>query len=110
MEVLGIWSTAIEWEVVGEHCACQLYADTSAALSIAKTRGAGKMRHINVRTLWLQEESIRKVLEHRKIRGADNPADGLTKRVRQELAQQYARTVRAKLSSDRAGAGLKLTG
>ena len=109
-EVLGIRSMAIEWDMVDESCACQLYADASAALSIAKRQGAGKMRHINVRTLWLQEKSIQKVLDYQKIRGEDNPADGLTKHVRQELAQQYARTTHTKLSSDRAGTGLKLAG
>ena len=54
-EILGIWSMAMEWEVVEENCAYQLYADVSAALSIAKRQGAGKMRHINARTVWQQE-------------------------------------------------------
>ena len=60
MEVLGSRSMAIEWEVVGEHCAFQLYADASAALSIAKRQCAGKMRHIYVRTLRLQENRFRR--------------------------------------------------
>lgn len=109
-ELLGIQSMSIEWDMVNEDCPCKLYADASAALSIAKRQGAGTMRRINVRTLWLQEKAIRKVLDYRKIRGEDNPADGLTKHVRQELAQQHAHTTRTKLSSDRAGGGLKLTG
>ena len=99
---------ALEWEVVEESCACRLYADASAALSIAKRQGAGKMRHINVRTLWLQEKTVQKILEYQKIRGEDNPADGLAKHVRQELAQQYARAARTRLGLDRADIGLKL--
>ena len=69
-----------------------------------------EMRHINVRTLWLQEKAIQKVLGYQKIRGENNPADGLTKHVRQELAQQCTRTTLTKLNSDRAWAGLKLIG
>ena len=85
-----------------------LWADASAALSIAKRQGAGKMRHINVKTLWLQEKAIQEVLSYSKIKGKDNPADGLTKHVRQELAAKYAETVSMKLSSDRASTGLQL--
>ena len=62
-EILRVRSMAIEWEVIKEGCTCQLYADAAAAVSIAKRQGAGKMRHINVRTLWLQEKAVQKVLE-----------------------------------------------
>ena len=98
---------ALKWEVVKEGCACQLYALASAALGTAKRQGTGKMRHINVRTLWLQEKAVQKVLEYQKFRGEDNPADGLTKHVRQELAQQYARATRTRLGLDRADIILK---
>ena len=85
-----------------------LWADASAALSIAKRQGAGKMRHINVKTLWLQEKEIQKVLSYSKIKGEDNPADGLTKHVRQELAAKYAKTVCMRLGIDRTSTGLQL--
>ena len=32
-----------------------LYADSSAALGIAKRKRAGKLRHIKMNTLWVQE-------------------------------------------------------
>ena len=107
-EIIGVRSMALEWEVIKEGCACQLYADASAALSIAKWQGAGEMRHINARTLWLREKAVQKVIKYQKVRGGDNPADGLTKHVRQELAQQYARSTRTRLGSDRADISLKL--
>ena len=108
METLGIKSMCREWELTEEGKASTLYADASAALSIAKRQGAGKMRHINVKSLWLQEKELQKELSYEKIKGEDNPADGLTKHVRQELAAKYARTVYMKLSGDRASAGLHL--
>ena len=66
------------------------------------------MRHVNVRTLWLQEKAVQHILKYQKIRGEDNPADGLTKHVKQELAQKYARATHTKFSSDRAAVSLKL--
>ena len=87
-----------------------LWADASAALSIAKRKGAGKMRHINVRTLWLQEKEVQEVLSYVKIKGEDNPADGLTKHVRQELAAKYSKTLGMRLSNDRANSGLTIAG
>ena len=56
METLGIRSMCREWELTQDGHASTLYADASAALSIAKRQGAGKMRHINVKSLWLQEK------------------------------------------------------
>ena len=109
-EVLGVRSMAIEWRVIDRGCTCPLYTDASAALSIAKRQGAGKMRHINVGTLWLQEKAVQEILKYQKIRGEDNPADGLTKHVNQELAQKYARVTHTKFSSDRADISLKLAG
>ena len=99
---------AVEWKMVEENVECELSSDASAALSIAKRQAAGKMRHINVRSLWLQEKSQQKDLKYSKVKGENNPADGLTKHVRQELAQQYERRTFMRLSSDRARSSLKL--
>ena len=56
-----------------------VYADSSAALAIAKRKGAGKLRHINISSLWIQEKQDLKELELRKVLGTDNPADMMTK-------------------------------
>ena len=66
------------------------------------------MRHINVKSLWLQEKEVQKVLQYTKVKGEDNPADGLTKHVRQELAEKYSKTVNMKLGRDRAKTSLQL--
>ena len=89
-------------------CGSRLYADASVALSIAKREGAGEMRHINVINLWLHEKEVQKTLEYVKVKGEDNPADGLTKHVRQELAEKYSKTVCMKLGGDRAKTSLQL--
>ena len=51
----------------------QLFTDASAVLSIAERGGAGKLRHINVRSLWLQQKAARRELNYEKIRGDLNP-------------------------------------
>ena len=87
-----------------------LLADASAALSIAKRQGAGKMRHINVKSLWLQDKSVQKILDYKKDKGEGNPADGLTKHVMQELLERYLKMESLKIESDRADASLELAG
>ena len=49
-------------------------------------------------------------LEYVKVKGEENPADGLTKRVKQELAERYLKTTGLKLGKDRAKTSLHLAG
>ena len=56
-----------------------VYADSSAALAIADRKGSGKLRHINIRVLWIQEKERREEVQLRKVRGTVNPADLMTK-------------------------------
>ena len=86
MEMLGVRSMCEEGKAEQSN---ELFADASAALSIAKRQGAGKMRHINVKSLWLQAKEVQKILRYRKIKGEGNPSDGLTKHVRRELLDKY---------------------
>ena len=53
--------------------------DAEAAKGIASRRGLGKMCHLEVRYLWLQEVVRSGRLQLKKVRGTDNPADVLTK-------------------------------
>ena len=64
MEMLGVRSMATEWEVAREGEACQLYTDASVALGIAQRQGAGEMQRINVRSVWLQENSLQGSLQY----------------------------------------------
>ena len=108
MEMLGVRSMASELHMMDGRATSQLFVDASAALSIAKRHGVGKMRHIHVKTLWLQEKSVQLELDYVKVKGEDNPADGLTKHVRQELAERYLKTTGLQLGKDRANTSLRL--
>ena len=53
--------------------------DSSAAKSFVNRRGLGRMRHLEIRDLWLQKEVRDGKVEVSKIRGEQNPADLMTK-------------------------------
>ena len=56
-ELLGVRSMLRD---LGVETSGVIYADSSAALAIAKRKGAGQLRHINVSSLWVQERQDRK--------------------------------------------------
>ena len=101
-------SMTSSWNMMDVTAPSKLFTDASAALSIAKKEGAVKMRHINVRSLWLQQKAVKKELEYGKIARSLNPADGLTESVKGELISQYAKTTGLVLKEDRAKSGLKI--
>ena len=75
-EALAVQALA---EEMGWKMSVRVHTDLSAAKAVASRRGLGKLRHIELKYLWVQEL----VQEHRiaikKINGLDNPADCLTK-------------------------------
>ena len=68
----------------GASMTCNLYADSSAALAIAKRKGAGKLRHNNVSALWIQNIQDREGASYMKVLGTANPADLMTKYLTRE--------------------------
>ncbi len=53
--------------------------DSNAAKSFVNRRGLGKMRHIEIRDLWLQKEIREGKVEVNKVLGTENPAELMTK-------------------------------
>ena len=53
--------------------------DATAAIGICRRRGLGKIRHLAVADLWIQDRVRSKDFDLRKCLGHDNPADMLTK-------------------------------
>ncbi len=56
-------------------------ADASAAIGIASTRGLGRVRHIEVAQLWVQDRVVSGMLKLVKVPGQANSADAMTKHV-----------------------------
>ena len=58
-----------------------LMSDASAAIGICRRRGLGKIRHLAVSDLWIQERLREHAFTLDKVAGVDNPADALTKHI-----------------------------
>jgi len=74
--VLGLMSLMRD---LGQEMDGRVHCDSSAALGIVQRRGLGKLRHLNVQYLWLQERARERDLSIQKIPGEINPADLMTK-------------------------------
>ena len=77
----------------GVQLKCWLAGDATAAAGIARRRGAGKVRHIETRTLWLQRKITNKEIELRRIPGKEIVAEIGTK----HLAAREMHTILAEL-------------
>jgi hypothetical protein len=67
-----------------------LHTDSSTAKSFASRRGLGKARHVQTRSLWLQQAVAERRVLVRKVAGTVNPADLLTKYLAYEPAARMA--------------------
>ena len=84
-EALGMEALAkdLGWEVK-----VRLMVDSTAAKAIASRSGLGKVRHLEVRHLWVQDAVSRGRFVIKKVMGKFNPADVLTKPLSQAFVQK----------------------
>ena len=70
----------------------ELHTDGAAAKSFVSRRGLGRMRHLELRHLWIQREVGLGSVLVTKVAGTENPADALTKFLgRLDLQERLAR-------------------
>ena len=87
-----------------------VFADSSAALAIADRKGSGKLRHINIRMLWIQEQVRKDNVETRKVWGEVNPADLMTKYLSGTRVEDLMRRLSLQRRIGRAGVALEVKG
>ena len=75
--------------------------DSSAAKGIASRRGLGKVRHIELSELWLQDQVARGRISVRKISGDDNFSDSLTKHASSDRIEQTLRETNTQIRTGR---------
>ena len=75
-ELIGILQLLEDWGIRRE---ARVYVDSSAAIGVVHRRGNGKLRHVRVGLLWIQERVEAGELHVTKILGTENPADAMTK-------------------------------
>ena len=106
-ELLGVRSMLRDF---GRSSEGVVYVDSSAALAIARRKGAGKMRHINVNSLWIQERQNEKDLELRKVLGTENPADLMTKNLARQALDKCMLQLNQHRTVGRAQTSLNIQG
>ena len=87
---------------LGETVDIALYTDASAARGIAMRRGLGKLRHMAVRTLWLQERIAHKELTLCKVKGDINMSDLQTKYLNQDTMHRHMSSMNFRVEHGRA--------
>ena len=85
-ELLAISSAATHAKLVmsiyhelGEDTKIKVFSDSTAALQFMQRKGLGRIRHLDIRRMWLQEEVQKGSIKIEHLRGENNPADVLTK-------------------------------
>ena len=70
---------------LGVELPVRVWIDSSATMGICGRQGLGKLRHVDTKSLWVQQKVRDGSLELRKVRGEANPADLFTKHLSSEV-------------------------
>ena len=90
-------------EDLGVKLKLELKTDASAAKGIAQRLGLGKVRHLEVSQLWLQQKVANGEIRVIKVPGGENRADALTKYVSREVLEEHIRGVGGEVIQGRHG-------
>ena len=93
---------------LGAEVKATVHTDATAAIGIARRAGLGKLRHLNVRYLWLQQELQGTEMTLHKVHGLANPADLVTKHLNQQAASKHLELLDMWTEGGRAEAAPKL--
>ena len=77
---------------VGVPMTASIMVVSSAALAVVARKGNGKLRHVRVGHLWVQQVAADGGLKYHKVNGEENPSDACTKHLTSErLRKLFAR-------------------
>jgi hypothetical protein len=91
-EGLGLQSLA---EDLGWRVEVRIWTDSSAAKAVASRRGLGKLRHVELKWLWVQDMVKEGRVQLKTVRGRENVADHLTEPKTREEVEGVLRNVGA---------------
>ena len=75
-ELIGMLQLLEDWGVKME---ARVFVDSTAAIGATQRKGNGRLRHVRVGLLWIQEKVESGELSVTKVLGTNNPADAMTK-------------------------------
>ena len=85
----------------------EVFVDSSAALGVVNRKGNGKLRHIRVGQLWIQQTAEDEVIAYKKVNGKHNPADLCTKSLTQGIIDNGLAKIEMEIKTGRAEMGLE---
>ena len=80
-------------EEMGEQVSVEVKVDSAAALGTVHRKGNGKLRHVRIGLLWIQQLEEQESVRFRKIAGAQNPADLFTKHLNQHDVRKHCEAI-----------------
>ena len=98
-EALGLKALCSD---LGMEVEVRLHSDASAAIGVCKRRGLGRIRHLAVADLWIQDRLRTGDVALCKIAGSANPADILTKHVDWGLLSRHLKALGMQFEDGRA--------
>jgi len=98
-ETLGMLSLANDF---GDTLDGRVHSDAAAAIGIINRTGVGKLRHLRVQYLWLQDKVRIAELMVQKVPGVENPADLLTKHLAADTMNKHLRRLQCEVMESRA--------
>ena len=104
-QALGFMALARD---LGDVLSARVHTDANATLGIVNRQGLGKLRHVKVQYLWLQERVRAKELSVHKVPGPENPADLMTKYLPASDMERHLDFLNIDRRMTRAGAAPKL--
>ena len=105
-EAIGVARMAHDW---GEESTLVVHVDSSAAIGMVSRRGSGKLRHIKVGHLWIQEMAEEGEVLVKKVAGDCNVADLMTKRLADRKVSQFVQDLNCAFLDGRADTSLQIT-
>ena len=87
---------------------CQVFVDSGAALGVVSRRGVGRVRHLKLGHLWIQEVAHRGELAYHKVGGDSNVADLMTKHLKGERVRHLTQQIGCAFRTGSARARLQL--
>jgi hypothetical protein len=104
-ELIGVTQLMNDW---GRNAEGEVYVDSSAAIGVAHRKGNGKLRHVKVGLLWIQEKVEEGEIDVKKVAGEENPADLMTKNVNAVKVEKYMNLIQEEFKEGRAEVSVEL--
>ena len=104
-ELIGICQLYSDWN---ESLEGRVYCDSNAALGVVRRKGNGKLRHIRVGRLWIQQALEEGRLEYKRIAGKGDPADLMTKNLPCTVMERHVEFINLEREIGRAKSSLSI--